>query len=323
MDWTGSLQRRVATDETVRPKDIQPIVDVVSGASIGVFDGIGAEGRPDRDLLPPHTPVHVAALSGRTPSDMIDACRTLRAEGFEPVPDIVPRAFAGTAALLAHLDRLCRAAGIREVVLIGPPPGNARGGSGDGTPEQELLRTRLLDGFGIATVGIAAHPSLQSANDPGALNRAVDEFNRRALRADVHLYYLTRPATDLRTLFAWEAALRRAGNRLPVHVGIAGPADPCALPALERLCGFAPVSDGRKVEPADPMLRTALTAPNRHVAALARHRQRHPQSGLRRIHLVARDGLRGPALWLDAMLRGAVSLSPEGEDFTVDFHTAA
>lgn len=289
------------------------VIEFVTGCTVSCFGAIGAANRSDRELLPENTRVHIPALPARSLEETIAAAKTLRREGFEPVPDLVAAAIAGPARLGECLARLGGEADVREVLLIGA---DVRG------PDMHvlaLLRSGVFEACRVARIGIAAHPAGRLRHGDLAVHQGVAAYNQWAQRCAASVYFLTRPWPDPAALFAWEMAAQRAGNVLPVRVGIAAPGSPARLAGLERLCGLQDVPD----EQADPVLRVALTGPNRMVAAMAQHRRAHPGCALAGAHFLASDGLRGTGLWLQAVLRGDFGLDETGMALAVYLNAAA
>lgn len=316
--WIGSLLEAPCSQDA-GDGDKAAVIDTLMGFSAGTACDIRAHGAADRELLPPGTRLHIAAIGHRTVSDTIQAAQRLRAEGFEPVPDIVARRFTRQAHLGDYLSRLRGEAGVGEVLILG---GGGRNGSEPKVSALDIVRTGLFERHGIRRIGVAAHPTRRNAFLSTMVYSDVTELNAWARDSGSDIRFVTQPCVDADAILAWEEATRVISNRLPIDVGLIGPMAPGPLSSLEMMCGMGDGMGDGDGAASGTLARVALSAPSRMVATIARYRRENPGCLLRHAHLVAADGLRGTALWLDAVLRGAFSMHEDGGSFTVRYHTA-
>lgn len=319
MDWTGPLLGE-PWDLGEPDPDKRAIIEFVAGCSVETVRKVGPRTRSDRDLLPPGTRVHIGSPPNLTLHDTVSAAKSLREEGFDPVPHIVAWRIDGPAHLEDHLSRLCGEADVREVLVIGADPCAAA----EPLPSAlELLRTGLFDSYGFARIGIAVYPDAHRFFPPRVLRDTVARYNAWARRSDAQHHFVTRTCLDAEAIFAWEEAARLAGSQLPVHVGLVGPTTPGTLLDLGLLFDIGTSVGELAHRGFGPLARAALTGPDRTVTTLARRRRERADCTFRRAHFVAFDGVRGAALWLDAVLRGAFDMREEGEGFAVRYHAAS
>src|SRR5207302_9456446 len=70
------------------------------------------------EIAPAGRRVYVSAVPTRPAQDILDAALRLRAAGFEPVPHLAVRNFAGARALDDFLARVTGEAGVGRVLVI-------------------------------------------------------------------------------------------------------------------------------------------------------------------------------------------------------------
>ena len=94
----------------------------------------------------------------------------------------------------------------------------------------DLLRTGILQRHGVTRVGVAGHPEGSPDVDPADLVQAIVDKNAFAVESGLEVEIVTQFSFAPEPVIIWEGALRKAGNRLPVRVGLPGAAsaaDPC------------------------------------------------------------------------------------------------
>src|SRR3546814_8873360 len=82
----------------------------------------------------------------------------------------------------------------------------------------------LFDRYGIRTIGIAGHPEGNNAIGDETILASLREKTAFEARTDADRHIVTQFCFDARTIIDWDSRLRRAGNRLTINTGIAGPA---------------------------------------------------------------------------------------------------
>src|SRR5262249_17880396 len=70
------------------------------------------------DLVPPGSDVYVAHIPGETHHRLVAMATRLRERGFNPVPHVAVRNFAGFTQLRDYLARLTGEAGVRRALMI-------------------------------------------------------------------------------------------------------------------------------------------------------------------------------------------------------------
>jgi methylenetetrahydrofolate reductase (NADPH) len=183
-----------------------------------------------RDTLPAGTRVNITYLGNEDLAMRLAAARAVKAHGFVPVPHLSARRLGSRAALEEFLDGL-RADGTGEhVFVVGGDPAAPHGPYDDALA---VLRTGLLQRYGVRRVGIPGYPEGHPAIADGVLWSALRDksavLGRHGLTGDV----ITQFGFDAGPVLDWVERARAHGVEAPVRVGVPGPA------GVRRLLAYA------------------------------------------------------------------------------------
>lgn len=287
--------------------------DFMAGFTIETTPGTAAKIADYREHLRPGAAVAVTFLPGSDYADTVAVARRLRAEGFEPAPHIAARSITGEAALRDFLARLRGEAGVTSAVVLAGAVDQALGPYAS---SMEVLESGLLDEFGITTIGVAGHPEGSPDISDEALAAALQFKNDLAERSGADFYLVTQFVFEAAPVIAWERAVRAAGNRLPVHVGIPGLATLKTLISHARACGVGPSMRFLTRQARNVARLVRVSAPDKLVLDLARHRAIDADCAIVKAHIYPLGGLRRSAEWAYALSDGAFTAS--GDVLTPD-----
>jgi len=302
----------VASGATAPACDKQAIVDLLTGYSVETSPAAADKLGGFRDHLAPGTRVYVATLPGTGFERVIATARRLRDEGMVPVPHLPARGISGPDQLGRLLAEFSGEAGVEEVLTIA---GGLRQPVGAFDRTMQMLETGLFERHGIRRVGVAGHPEGNPDIDPSELGRALVAKNAFADGSGMSLYLVTQFCFDAAPVIAWDRAIRSAGNRLPIHIGIAGPATLKSLLNYARMCGIGPSARMLRRQGRSLARLGTVSAPDQVVAGLARYRATDPQCGIEAAHFYTFGGLRRATRWLDAVLSGEFDMRADRDGF--------
>lgn len=287
--------------------DVSPFL---TGWSIEVMPRT-AEKVPDfRAILPPGTRVYVAHIDGTEIADMHATAKRLVAEGFPVMPHIPARSVPSEAALRDWIAGY-RDMGIDQaLVLAGGRPDPA----GPFHSSMQLLESCAFDGF--RRMHVAGHPEGNRDIDPDGSDRAVMEALRWkqafADRTDAEIAIATQFCFDAAPVIAWVDRLAAEGIRLPVHIGIAGPAKLQTLIKFALACGVGPSLSVLQKRAMDVTKLLLPYEPDEIVAALAAHKAAHPDFGIEQVHIFPLGGIGTAATWANARTGHTAALAANG-----------
>ena len=291
------------------------VMDFMAGFTIETTPGSALKIPDYREHLRPGTTVAVTFLPGSEFDATIETAARLRAEGFEPAPHIAARSLPSRDHLDTWLRRLRDEVGVTQVVALG---GAVDQPLGEFTSSMEVLETGLFDKYGIRTIGVAGHPEGSPDIPDQDLEAALAWKNAFAERSDAALYIATQFCFEAAPIIAWDRALRAAGNRLPIHIGVPGLATLKTLINHAKACGIGPSMRFLTRQARNISKLMTVNAPDRLLLDLARYRALDPDCGITSAHFYPLGGLRRSAAWAYAVHDGAFTLRRDGKGFAVD-----
>jgi methylenetetrahydrofolate reductase (NADPH) len=282
-----------------------PLEAFLKGYSIEVMPRTAAKVEDFRALLPAGTRVYIAHIE--TPiEEMVATAARLRREGYEPMPHFPARIIKDKATLLDWVARY-KDAGVRQGLILA---GNPAAQVGDFSSSMELLESGAFDGF--ERLHVAGHPEGNKDIDPDGSDRMVMEAARWktafAERTDAKMAMVTQFCFEAQPVIDWVNRLNAEGVRLPVHIGVAGPAKLQTLIKFAIACGVGPSLRVLQKRAMDVTKLLLPYEPTEFVTALAAHKAANPDFGIESVHFFPLGGIKTNADW--AIQNGGASTAP-------------
>jgi methylenetetrahydrofolate reductase (NADPH) len=194
-----------------------------------------------RDHLPAGTRVYIAHIDGTPIEEMVATAKRLRDEGFEPMPHFPARSIEGPATLADWIRRYQAEAGVTQGLILGGGISEPRGCYHS---SMQLLETGFFDDGGFTHLHVAGHPEGNRDIDPDGgeaeVMAALDWKQAFADRTDASFAIATQFAFEAGPVVDWADRLAAHGIRMPIHLGIAGPAKLQTLIKFAVACGVGP-----------------------------------------------------------------------------------
>ena len=178
--------------------------------------------------VPKHVTVTVTASPRRGISPTIDLAVRLAGLGYHAVPHLSARLIRDRVELAEIAGRLGDA-GITDVFVVA---GDAREPAGD-FPDALALLSALPGDHGFREVGVTGYPESHPFIEDDVTIQAMWDKRRFAT------YIVSNMSFDPATVTAWVERVRRRGVTLPIHIGMAGVADPVRLLKVSTKIGVA------------------------------------------------------------------------------------
>ena len=264
--------------------------------------------------LPAGSRVYITWIAGNDFAKTLRAAVRLRELGMQPVPHLAARAIGGADALDRMLGALHCEAAVEHALLVA---GSMRAPLGRFDCTMPALATGLFERHGWRALGVAGHPegSPDIAAEPLAL--ALREKNAYAQTSALRMYLVTQFCFEGAPVVAWERQMRTGGNRLPVHVGLAGLASLPTLIKFARSCGVG-ASLGALTRQAARMFKLlSAVTPGGVVTALAAARLADAQCLIERVHFFPFGSFDATVAWAAAVAGGDFRLSHDDTDISV------
>lgn len=268
--------------------------------SIEVMPRTAAKVENFRALLPVGTRVYVAHIAGTPFEDMLATARRLTEEGFPVMPHIPARIIPDVVTLETWVRRYREEAGVTQALLLGGGPTKP-----EGTLESaiQLIETGLFDRYGYNRLHVAGHPEGNRDIDAEGTTVQVDaslmwkqDFSSRT---DAEMAIVTQFAFDAAAVSGWAERIADLGVRLPIHVGIAGPAKLQTLIQFALSCGVGPSLKVLQKRAMDVTRLLTPYEPTEVVSGLAHYKAQNPQSLISQVHVFPLGGIRTAADWMN------------------------
>ncbi len=287
----------------------QQIIDFMAGTTLEVTPGGAAKIEDFRAMLRPGATVFVTFLPGSDFADTIKTVKRLHAEGMKPVPHFAARSIPSAKFLEENLDALQSEVKVEEALIIG---GAVDKPVGEFASSMEVLKTGLMQKYGIRHIGVAGHPEGSPDIPPAEVTKAMLEKNAYAKEHGLDLYITTQFCFEAEPIIEWDKRIRAEGNELPIHIGIPGLATLKTLLNHAKACGIGPSMRVLTRQAANIAKLMTTRMPDKLVRDLAAYSANDPQCGITMCHLYPLGGMRKSAAWLYAVQDGKFELNEKG-----------
>ncbi len=185
-------------------------------------------------LLPAGSAVYVEHPPKATLGQVVHAALAVQQSGFLATPHIVARRIPNAQTLRLALAEL-RSGGVEQILLVA---GDVDQPAGEFTSTLEILESGILERSGITRIGVAGHPEGNKAVGPMLLWEALKVKQSFAERTGITMHVVTQFGLNASAVGGWEREVMHHDIRLPIHVGIAGPAPLSTLIRFAIQCGI-------------------------------------------------------------------------------------
>src|SRR5713226_1494907 len=179
--------------------------------------------------IPKDVTVTITASPRRGMDATIRLAERLAGQGYSVVPHLSARLIRG-ASHLQEILAAVEAMGTRDVFVVA---GDAREPAGDFPDSVSLLDAMMAAKHGLRDVGVTGYPESHSFIDDDMTIQAMWDKRRIAT------YIVSNLCFDPRVVKKWVGRVRRRRVDLPIHIGMAGVADPAKLLRVSTRIGLA------------------------------------------------------------------------------------
>lgn len=268
----------------------------LQGYSIEVMPRTAEKVDDFRAILAKGTRVYIAHIDGTSIEDMVATAKRIGAEGFDVMPHFPARIIKDKATLTDWVGRY-KDVGVRQGLLLA---GGVAAPVGDYATSMQLLESGAFDGF--TRLNVAGHPEGNKDIDPDGSDRMVMEAARWksafAERTDAKIAMATQFCFEAAPVIAWVDRLAAEGVKLPVHIGVAGPAKLQTLIKFAIACGVGPSLRVLQKRAMDVTKLLLPYEPTEVLAELAAHKAKTPGFGIEQVHFFPLGGIKANAQWV-------------------------
>jgi methylenetetrahydrofolate reductase (NADPH) len=274
----------------------QPLEAFLKGYSIEVMPRTAEKVENFRDLLPTGTRVYIAHIDGTPIEDMVATAKRIGAEGYDVMPHFPARIIKDKATLTDWVARY-KDVGVKQGLLLA---GGVAQPVGDFATSMQLLESGAFDGFD--RLHVAGHPEGNKDIDPDGSDRMVMEAARWKSafmeRTDAQMAMATQFCFEADPVIDWVNRLAAEGIKLPVHIGIAGPAKLQTLIKFAIACGVGPSLRVLQKRAMDVTKLLLPYEPTEILSGLAAHKAANPDFGIEQVHFFPLGGIKTNAAWV-------------------------
>ncbi len=268
----------------------------LKGYSIEVMPRTAEKVEDFRAILPRGTRVYIAHIEGTPIEEMVATAGRIGAEGFDVMPHFPARIIKDKATLKDWVQAY-KDVGVRQGLLLA---GGVAQPVGDFHTSMQLLESGAFDGF--KRLHVAGHPEGNKDIDPDGSDRMVMEAARWksafAERTDAQMAMATQFCFEAAPVIAWVDRLAAEGVKLPVHIGIAGPAKLQTLIKFAIACGVGPSLRVLQKRAMDVTKLLLPYEPTEILTELAAHKAKTPGFGIEQVHFFPLGGIKTNAAWV-------------------------
>ena len=262
-----------------------------------------------RDCLRPETTVNVTFLPGTDPMDTIAVAQRLHNDGMKPVPHLAARSLKDADQLDTLLSAFVEKAGVKEVLVIG---GGVDKPVGQFSDSMQVLSTRLIQRHGIRSIGVAGHPEGSPDISDDEIAEALAAKNALAVAEGLDLYIETQFCFEADIVLDWEKRVRAAGNRLPIRIGIPGPATIKTLFRFAQISGIGPSMRFISKQARNVAKLMTVQSPHLLLDGLAEGMANDSECLIRHFHYYPFGGFAKTAAYAQAIADGKIETLPKG-----------
>ena len=268
----------------------------LNGYSIEVMPRTAEKVEDFRAILPKGTRVYIAHIEGTPIEEMVANAKRIGAEGFDVMPHFPARIIKDRATLTDWVARY-KDVGVRQGLLLA---GGVPQPVGDFATSMQLLETGAFTGFD--RLHVAGHPEGNKDIDPDGSDKMVMEAARWksafSERTDAQMAMATQFCFEAGPVIDWVNRLQAEGIKLPVHIGVAGPAKLQTLIKFAIACGVGASLRVLQKRAMDVTKLLLPYEPTEFVADLAAHKAKNPGFGIEQVHFFPLGGIKTNAQWV-------------------------
>ncbi len=281
------------------PAPANPALEAfLDGYSIEVMPRTAAKIDDFRDHLPKGTRVYIAHIDGTPIEDMVATAARLRAEGYVPMPHFPARIIQDAATLENWIAMYRGEADVTQALLLA---GGVASPKGDFHSSMQLMETGLFDKAGFNRLHVAGHPEGNRDIDPKGGDAAVMDALRWkqdfSNRTDAEMALATQFAFEAGPVIEWANRLTAEGIKLPIHIGIAGPAKLQTLIKFAIACGVGPSLKVLQKRAKDVTKLLVPFEPTDILNELAVYKAANPDFNIEKVHFFPLGGIKTNAGW--------------------------
>ena len=283
----------------ISPSVVASPATLLSGYSLEITTKDADTLQDAATLIPQRTAISVTFLPGESMEARVAAAAAISRLGFIPVPHIAARRFESAAELERFLARLQGEARADRCFVIA---GDTAASIGPYADALAVIRSGLLERYGMRTVGIGGypegHPTIAEDRLWGALLDKTAALRSAGLECEI----ITQFGFDSGPVLVWLKQVRDAGINTRVRIGLPGPTNVRTLLRFAARCGVGASASVLQKYGISITRLIGVSGPDRLLEDLG-ETLRPPTHGDVGLHLYSFGGLHATARWAIKAMR--------------------
>ncbi len=254
--------------------------------------------------IPQGTKINVTFLGNEDLEMRVTASKAVKDAGFVPVPHISARRLKAQDQLEEFLGALQEVGATEHVFVVGGDPAEPEGPYPDAL---SVIRTGLLQQYGVKAVSIAAYPEGHPDIPSDVLWRHLEDKSAALKEQGLDATILTQFSFDTDAVVDWVQQVRATGIDTIIRIGTPGPAGIKRLITFARRFGIG--ANAMIVKKYGFSLTNLMgtAGPDKFVTDLAALLAEDPASGPVKLHFYTFGGLLATAEWANKYVATQVS----------------
>ena len=287
-----------AAKDVKKPESSIQLEEFLKGFSIEVMPRTAEKIESFRDLLPSGTRVYIAHLEDTPIEDMVATAKRIAAEGFDVMPHFPARLIKNKETLENWIAMYQGEANISQALLLA---GGLTNPHGDFEDSMQLLETDVFGNAGFKFLHVAGHPEGNKDIDPdGSLtnvNKALQWKQAFSDTSDAEMAIATQFCFEAGPVIKWANSLADNGIKLPIHIGVAGPAKLQTLIKFSIACGVGASLRVLQRRAKDLTKLLLPFTPDKFLTSLAVEKNKNPAFNITNVHFFPLGGIKTNAKW--------------------------
>ncbi len=287
-----------AAKDVKKPESSIQLEEFLKGFSIEVMPRTAEKIESFRDLLPSGTRVYIAHLEDTPIEDMVATAKRIAAEGFDVMPHFPARLIKNKETLENWIAMYQGEANISQALLLA---GGLTNPHGDFEDSMQLLETDVFGNAGFKYLHVAGHPEGNKDIDPdGSLtnvNKALQWKQAFSDTSDAEMAIATQFCFEAGPVIKWANSLADNGIKLPIHIGVAGPAKLQTLIKFSIACGVGASLRVLQRRAKDLTKLLLPFTPDEFLTSLAVEKNKNPAFNITNVHFFPLGGIKTNAKW--------------------------
>ncbi len=241
--------------------------------------------------------------------DTIAVAQRLHNDGMKPVPHLAVRSLKDADQLDTLLSAFVEKAGSKKFWSSVAVSTSQWGRFSD---SMQVLSTGLIQRHGIRSIGVAGHPEGSPDISDDEIAEALAAKNALAVAEGLDLYIETQFCFEADIVLDWEKRVRAAGNRLPIRIGIPGPATIKTLFRFAQISGIGPSMRFISKQARNVAKLMTVQSPHLLLDGLAEGMANDSECLIRHFHYYPFGGFAKTAAYAQAIADGKIETLPKG-----------